>query len=124
MLIYLILSCCLLFSQDQAGKTLSVKQIPLLYQHWIHSQEEDSAPATRTYRPATYAFPPARGRDGFEVKKNGIILSHPIAAADGNQTVPEKWKLSKGELIITGKSAVRRFTILSLTKEKLVLKPL
>lgn len=52
------------------------------------------------------------------------MLSHQIAAADGNRTVQEKWKLKKNELTMTGKSSARRFKIVSLTQDKLILKRL
>lgn len=126
MLAYLLLYCCLALNGLAAG-TVPVQPNPLLYRHWIHSQEEDNGTqAYKVYRPATYSFPPARGRDGFEIKKNGTVVSHPIAAADGNQTILEKWKLnkSKQELVITGKGTIRKFKIVSLTKEKLTLQPL
>ncbi len=40
---------------------------PELFQHWMHSHEEDSGDV-QVYRPADYDFPPARGRRGFELQ--------------------------------------------------------
>ena len=118
---------CLLLWSGLIAATAPLQPSPLLYRHWIHLQEEDNAAqAYKVYRPDSYSFPPARGRDGFEIKKSGSLISHPIAAADGNQTILEKWKWDKikQELTITGKGGVRRYKIISLTKDKLTLKPL
>lgn len=126
MFILLSIAYCLSLHGMPAAAIAANRQPSPLYQYWIHAQEEDSqSPEYRVYRPSTYPFPPARGRDGFEIKKSGTVISHPIAAADGNRTVREKWKLNKNkqELIITGKT-VRRFKIVSLSREKLTLKPL
>jgi hypothetical protein len=116
MTIKILVLSCLIFncaaSQDR----------PELVQHWIHSYEDDDATQEyRTYRPATYAFPPSRGRDGFEIKENGVAISHPVAPFDGNMSISEKWSLDGDDLIFTGESGVRRFRIITLTKEKLVL---
>src|SRR5687768_421751 len=71
-----------------------------LYQHWIHSHEEDNTEkGYRTYRPSSYNFPPSRGRDSFEIKKDGIAIDHPIAPTDGNLTIQRKWKVEKDQLI-------------------------
>lgn len=125
MLAYLLVWCCLLLQGSQTTPNVSSKQAALLYRHWVHSQEEDNDSAGyKTYRPSTYPFPPARGRDGFYIKKNGILTDYRIAAADGSQAVPGKWKLTRNELsFTTGKSTARKYKIIVLTKEKLVVKP-
>lgn len=119
----IVLSClALACSQTNVKNTLPDKTD--LYQHWIHSYEDDNTVQEyRTYRPSTYPFPPARGREGFEIKENGIFISHPIAPVDGNLTIKEKWTLNNDELIVTGKTITNKYKIISLTKEKLVLKP-
>lgn len=113
----------LFFSVLLACSSLQDKTV--LYQHWIHSHEEDKATeGNRTYRPASFAFPFSRGRDGFEIKKDGVIISHPIAPSDGNLDIEEKWKLEDDTLIIEGKDRISKYKIISLTSEKLVMKPL
>jgi hypothetical protein len=62
-----------------------------LFQHWIHSREEDRGDV-RVYRPADYDFPPARGRDGFELKRDGTLIRYAIAAADGTTKRTERWE--------------------------------
>ena len=114
-----IMSCCSQNVKMQSGQDTS------LYQYWIHSTEEDDASQKITvYRPATYQLPPARGREGFEIKEKGVFIAHPIAPGDGNLTVQEKWTLKDGNLTITGKDFIYVYKIVSLTKDKLVLKSL
>lgn len=96
-----------------------------LYQYWIHSYEEDeTAKQLWVYRPDTYAFPPARGRDGFEIKENGVFIAHPIAPTDGSLSIEEKWTLDKDKLMVVGENGEYGFTIISVSKDKLVLKSL
>lgn len=95
-----------------------------LYKHWIHSFEEDDASLEYTvYRPSSFSFPPARGRAGFEIKPKGIVISHPIAPADGNMSIKEKWRFTNGELTFTGNLTSNKYKIISVSKDKLVLKP-
>ncbi len=72
-----------------------------LFQHWIHSFEDDG-PGFRAFRPAGYAFPPARGREGFEIQKGGGFVHHAIAPTDGNVAVSGAWKM-KGKNTLTVK---------------------
>ena len=44
-----------------------------LYQHWVHSHEEDTNTEI-VFRPATYNFPRSRGRRSFELKTDGILV--------------------------------------------------
>ncbi len=64
-----------------------------LFQHWIHSFEDDTD-SYKAYRPAAYAFPPARGREGFELKKDGNFTFYAIAPTDGSQAIAGTWKLT------------------------------
>jgi hypothetical protein len=95
-----------------------------LYQHWIHSFEEDEKDKKLTvYRPSRFNFPPARGREGFEIKRNGIFIWHPISPLDGNDTIEETWKLKDHKIMITGKEN-KEFKIIELTKDKLIISKL
>jgi hypothetical protein len=72
-----------------------------VFKSWIHSQEEDKG-AVQTYRTKDFKFPASRGRAGFEIKKDGEFIDHPIAPADGNETVPGKWELvGEGKVKVT-----------------------
>jgi hypothetical protein len=62
-----------------------------LFRHWVHSFEEDAA-GLQTYRPATYSFPVARGREGFQLKEDGTFILHRTGPADGIEKVNATWK--------------------------------
>ncbi len=124
MLEKLTLLCCVLSCCSQNVK-LQSEQDSSLYQYWIHSTEEDDiAKKLTTYRPVTYRLPLARGRSGFEIKDSGVLISHPIAPGDGNLTIQEKWSLKGDRFTIEGKDFTYVYKIVSLAKDKLVLKSL
>lgn len=62
--------------------------------HWIHSHEEDT-PNARTYRPAGYDFPPARGRVGFDFQAGGKLIYYGIAPVDGSEQLPGRWRIDE-----------------------------
>ena len=55
-----------------------------LYQHWVHSHEEDTNTEI-VFRPATYNFPRSRGRRSFELKTDGILVEGGMAPDDRRQ---------------------------------------
>jgi hypothetical protein len=61
-----------------------------IFRHWIHSHEEDIE-NVRVYRPSDFKFPLSRGREGFEIKRNGEFISYDISASNGIDTVKGKW---------------------------------
>jgi hypothetical protein len=63
-----------------------------LFRRWLHSFEEDTNDA-KVYRPVEFAFPPARGRDGFEIKESGVFIRLDIAPADGIKEVSGHWEV-------------------------------
>lgn len=96
-----------------------------LYKKWIHSYEEDSA-GYKVYRPASYNFPPSRGRRGLEIlPENGFIL-YEIAPADGHQKVKGSWASPTANSLqvkLSGKRAEDFIMqILEYSEDKLVLK--
>jgi len=44
------------------------------------------------YRPKGYAFPRARGREGFELKPDGEYVRYDIGRGDGSVGVKGTWK--------------------------------
>jgi hypothetical protein len=70
-----------------------------LFQHWIHSREEDAG-GVKVYRPSGFKFPPSRGRTGFEIRKNGEFIYHDIAPADGILKVPGRWTAEGKDRIV------------------------
>ncbi|WP_026461924.1 hypothetical protein [Adhaeribacter aquaticus] len=72
---------------------------------WIHAAEEDNL-EIKVYRPNTYPFPPARGRTGFALEKEGVFKLYTIAPTDGLEEHEGNWKLIKpNQLQVTFKDA-------------------
>ena len=91
---------------------------------WRHSHEEDSADGL-VYRRATFAYPPSRGRDGFELRKDGTATNAAIAPADGNVAASATWTLEPdGTIVFVRPSGqvLRRMTIVSTDADRLVIK--
>lgn len=57
---------------------------------WIRSFEDDKN-GTQAYRPETYEFPPARGREGWRFEEDGTLTKQAIGAADGYVSQRGKW---------------------------------
>ncbi|GAA4000326.1 hypothetical protein GCM10022408_09240 [Hymenobacter fastidiosus] len=79
-----------------AAQSPSMKQ---LEGTWLHAQEEDQGDV-RVYRPNTYAFPPARGRTGFQFDHNGLFTQFDIAPTDGLEGRKGQWKASGSAKVI------------------------
>jgi hypothetical protein len=60
---------------------------------WMHSHEEDADPNGQwlIYRPGNYNFPPARGRSGIIVQKDGKFALIGPSAVDGRDTSWGSW---------------------------------
>ena len=59
---------------------IDVSQVPGT---WLHSREEDGTETT-VFRPASYPFPPARGRRGFQLAADGTATA--IGPGPGDRT--------------------------------------
>jgi len=112
-----------------AGSTPADAPLPpfdsALFKHWIHSFEEDTASA-KVYRPKGYAFPRARGREGFELKPDGVYIRYDIGRGDGNVGVTGTWKQIGPRLIevrtADGAPASERLQILTYDDKVLTLR--
>ncbi len=63
------------------------------YGSWIHSHEEDFN-GRQVYRRPSFAFPPSRGREQFDLQPEGVLLYYGIAPNDGTATPVEgKWDM-------------------------------
>ena len=76
-----------------------------LRRRWVHSHEEDTE-GERVFRPASYAFPPSRGRSAFELRADGSFGE----SAPGPTDRPEKteggrWKLEGNSLAMRKRTA-------------------
>ena len=71
----------------------------LLFNKWMHSYEDDRG-EIKVYRPATYKFPPARGRKGFAFHKDGEFIEYRIHPADkGVIPIIGKWQFVNDTII-------------------------
>jgi hypothetical protein len=73
-------------------------QAQALERAWRHSQEEDQG-AVQVYRPATYAFPPARGRTGYTFGSGGQLMQLDIAPTDGSLPVAGRWRWDNAHVL-------------------------
>src|SRR5262245_17571742 len=95
-----------------------------LDQHWVRSPEdgEDKAPQ-EVYRPASYPFPPSRGRPSFELKPDGTLVRYGPGPADRAQSAPGRWKRDGNRLTLTydtGAIPEELLEIISLSPDRLV----
>lgn len=98
-----------------------------LCRRWIHSHEEDSD-TELVYRPVDFAFPPARGRTGFEFFPNKSCIRVGVAAADGSKVVDGTWELEEEEseetlrIRIDCKDTSEVLTVASIDEERLIIR--
>lgn len=81
---------------------LTAKRISeqMLFGRWVHSHEEDSE-TEMVYRPSTFDFPPARGRQSFELNTDFSYIEIGIGPTDRPQEFYSRWELdNKGVLKI------------------------
>lgn len=95
-----------------------------LFQHWTHSYEEDQS-GRKVYRPAGYDFPPSRGREGFEIRKDGIYIRHAIGRADYPEKFEGAWKMKGRDKLIVDlpETPLLEIKILSVEKDRLIIQP-
>ena len=95
----------------------------LLQRRWLHSHEEDSD-TEMVFRPASFKFPPSRGRAGFDLKPNNSFVDIGIAPTDGPLESKGTWKLHDNELELFKSSSTptRTLQIVSADKNRLVVK--
>jgi hypothetical protein len=69
-----------------------------IFKSWVHSHEEDTEDVI-VYRPSNYAFPPARGRRGFEFREGGQFIDYGIAPANGTLESVGRWHVERPGLV-------------------------
>jgi hypothetical protein len=94
-------------------------------QKWVHSHEEDT-PTETVFRPASYRFPPSRGRKSFELRSDGSMQNQGIGPDDRPVSQGGKWLLKKGktpqlELDLPGGRSTT-LEIVAADKDRLVVK--
>jgi hypothetical protein len=94
-------------------------------QSWVHSHEEDTAEQA-VYRPDSFAFPPSRGRGGFDLNPDGTMIQFGPGPTDRTSTHAGQWEVrDDGRLVLYQEGSgtpSRVMKIASLTADKLVLK--
>jgi len=91
---------------------------------WVHSHEEDS-PGRAVYRPESFAFPPSRGRGGFDLNHDGTMTEFGPGPTDQTATRPGRWEVADdGSLALYPAGAeapARVMKIASVSPDKLVI---
>jgi hypothetical protein len=67
--------------------------------HWVHSHEEDTD-AEMVYRPASYSFPPSRGRTSFELRDDGSYVERSPGPVDVPVESKGSWSLEGDRLLL------------------------
>jgi len=88
---------------------------------WLHSHEEDDG-GRNVFRSAGYDFPPARGRDGFELDANGDARRTEPGPDDRKQSTGGTWKLVDDELRLDTGGRDERYAVESVEPGKIVLR--
>ena len=88
---------------------------------WVHSHEEDSA-GQMVYRTADHAFPPSRGRQGFELRPDGTCLETAIGPTDRPEQASGTWELTDDDTLVLGRPGEpdRRLRVRSVDGDRLV----
>jgi hypothetical protein len=99
--------------------------INVLYQNWVHSHEEDTE-TEMVFRPATFKFPPSRGRKSFDLKPDGSLVETGIGPTDRPQENQGTWKLEDDDSLVfyfSSQSVPKKLMqIVSADKDRLVIK--
>jgi hypothetical protein len=102
--------------------------IDYLFQHWIHSSEEEQPGGTvQIFRPAaSMNFPPSRFRMAYKFASNGSCEFHFLSPDDAHHFKPCSWTISANKLIlqISANGISTAYRIAQLNGESLRLTPL
>jgi hypothetical protein len=94
-----------------------------LNRHWVHSHEEDTEDE-QVFRPASYAFPPSRGRSGLDLHPDGSYgESVPGPTDRPEETEGGTWELDGDTLELRAPDgSMHVLKIASATPDRLVVK--
>ena len=95
-----------------------------LCKHWVHSFEEDTADS-KVYRPESFQFPLARGREGMTLTTDGELTGFHIGRNDVPSPEAGSWQVQDNQLLITypNQTDAQEFVIREASDDKLVLTP-
>jgi hypothetical protein len=94
-----------------------------LHGRWVRSNEDDADDEV-VFRPASYAFPPSRGRTSIDLRPDGTY----VESAPGPVDVPEestgRWSLEGDRLVLEaeGDRPGHAWTIAAADADRLALK--
>jgi hypothetical protein len=93
----------------------------LIAKHWVHSHEEDEGQQL-VYRPATYQFPPSRGRTSFQLNPDGTLMRSQPSPTDQKQTQEGHWSVEGSKLTLSpaADQAPQVLQVKTLTPDRLV----
>jgi len=96
----------------------------ILNRRWLHSHEEDTADEM-VFRPATYPFPPSRGRAGFELHPDGSAAVLGPAPTDAPRERPGTWKIDDAKRLsvhVPDLQQTQSMTVLSTGTDRLIVR--
>jgi hypothetical protein len=108
-------------AETETSMPRKVDKQKALYGTWWRVPEED-APGVAVYRKEGVPLPPARGRRGFTLHKEGRATLHGPDPTDRRESKETSWKLdAQGQLHVDG-SGDDAAAITELSEDKLTLK--
>ncbi len=91
---------------------------------WVHVHEEDTGDEM-VFRPADSDLPPARGRQGFELREDGTFSEAGLGARDVPEEAAGSWALD-GQTITLSEGAAqgvpREMEVVSVEPDRLVVR--
>lgn len=96
-------------------------QAEWLRQEWVHAHEEDSADI-RVFRPASHPLPPSRGRRTLDLRTEGSLTQSRPGADDRRTRETGRWTLQGHMLTLQSGAAAEQLEIVSLERDRLVLR--
>jgi hypothetical protein len=81
------------------GEVKAAEREEWLRQEWVHSHEEDTDGA-RVFRPASFPFPPSRGRRAIDLRRADVLVQTGPGPADRPETVPGRWRVAGDTLTL------------------------
>jgi len=96
-----------LAASAESERTLPAVDISNLFQHWVHSSEEERPDSKqRVFRPAgSWQFPPSRFRMAYKFTRNGACEFYFLSPDDAHHFKPCRWTISGHENVILRISA-------------------
>jgi hypothetical protein len=106
-----------------SNQALSQTNSDDLYQHWIHSSEEEKTDSEQIFRPKDFKeFPPSRFRMQYIFRKNGECEWYFLSPDDNHRFKTGTWRIDpndKNILQITKDGTTETYRIKELTKNVL-----